>query len=68
MKHEFTTSRQDTIKIYSSSNIHLRVWLKIEESFAENKAATELSIWDIDILIASLKKARKSLEERSEEA
>jgi hypothetical protein len=67
MKHEFTTSRQDTIKIYASSNIHYRVWLKIEENFAEKEAATELSIWDIDILIASLAKARKSLQERSED-
>lgn len=63
MSNEFTTSRQDTIKIYPSSNIHRRVWIRIIESFSERKSATELSIWDIDILIAILAKSRKALTE-----
>ena len=63
MSNEFTTSRQDTIKVYPSSNIYRRVWLSIEENFNENKSDTELSIWDIDILIAILAKARKALTE-----
>jgi hypothetical protein len=60
---EFKTSKQDTITVYPSSNIYRRVWIKIQESFAEKEATTELSIWDIDILIAVLKKARKALTE-----
>ncbi len=67
MSASFTTSRNDEIKVYHSSNIQHRVWLKIKESFNDALAATELSIWDIDILISVLKKAKKSLQERSED-
>ena len=63
MKSEFKTSRQDTIKVYPSSNIYRRVWLSIEENYSEDKSSTELSIWDIDILIPILAKARKALTE-----
>ena len=62
MKAEFTTPN-GTIKLYPSSNICRRVWISIEESLSEKRVAVELSIWDIDILIATLKKAKKSLKE-----
>ena len=61
---EFKTSRQDTIKVYPSSNIYRRVWLSIQENYSKDRTATELSIWDIDILIPILAKARKALTER----
>ena len=62
MKAEFTTTN-GTIKLYPSSNIYRRVWISIEVSLPEKRVAIELSIWDIDILIATLKKAKKYLEE-----
>ena len=63
MKSSFYTARNDKIKIYPSSNIYRRCWLSIDNKFENTRMATELSIWDIDILIAILQKARKALTE-----
>ena len=65
MSSEFTTSKTDLIKVYPSSNIYRRVWIRIKDGFDDDKeASTELSIWDCDILIAILQRARKALSER----
>lgn len=65
MKAKFTTAKSDEVQIYPSSNVCLRVWLKIEDGFDTDKeVSTELSIYDCDILIAILKRARKWLSEQ----
>lgn len=67
MKGSFVTSRGDLISIYPSSNIYRRVWLKIESTYDVGKdQATELGVYDIDILISMLNKAKKALQEEED--
>jgi len=65
MKAKFTTAKGDEIIIKPSSNIYHRVCLKIDDGFdADKEASTELSIYDCEILIAILKRAKKWLGEQ----
>jgi hypothetical protein len=65
MKSKFNTAKGDEIRVYPSSNVYHRIWIKIDDGFDEFKeASTELSMYDCDILIAILKRARQWLSER----
>ena len=66
MKSEFTTCNAKEISVYPSSNIHYRVWLKITDDLNDTHISTELSKWDCAILIATLTRAKKYLEEREQ--